>query len=189
VDALSPWDVSIVLGLLLRNLLQGGERVRKANGGTISDCQVHSMPTKAMEFDWNRGALGDGLRCYRREEFFEAHEHWEILWRACRGPEKSFLQALIQMAGGFHHRQRHNLRGATALLTAALRRLEAYPARFGGLDVAPLRGELGQWLEALAKDPALAPPYPQLCIASASDAVAEDVASDGAASNEAGKDG
>lgn len=139
-----------------------------------------------MEFDWNRGALGDGLRCYRRGEFFEAHEHWEILWRQSHGPEKSFLQALIQMAGGFHHRQRSNLQGATALLTAALRRLEAYPSSFEGLDVAQLRGQLGRWLEALAAgDLALTPPYPQLCIAP--DAAPSDAASDGAASN--GKDG
>jgi predicted metal-dependent hydrolase len=102
-----------------------------------------------MEFHWNLGALGEGLRCYRREEFFAAHEHWEILWRKSQGPEKSFLQALIQMAGGFHHLQRGNLQGAAALLSAALRRLEAYPARFAGMDVARLRGELAEWLEAL----------------------------------------
>ena len=129
-----------------------------------------------MELDWNRGALADGLRCYRQAEFFEAHEHWEILWRRSHGPEKSFLQALIQVAGGFHHLRRSNLRGATALLSAALRRLEAYPARFEGLDVAQLRRELGRWLEALAaQDLAPAPPYPQLCIAPpASDAAAAD---------------
>jgi predicted metal-dependent hydrolase len=138
-----------------------------------------------MEFDWNRGALSDGLRCYRREEFFAAHEHWEILWRKSHGPEKSFLQALIQVAGGFHHLQRNNLQGATALLGAARRRLEAYPARFGGLDVAGLHRELGRWLEALAaKDVEPAPPYPQLCIAPAADVAAAD-----AASNGAGKDG
>jgi len=130
-----------------------------------------------MEFDWNLGALGDGLRCYRREEFFAAHEHWEILWRKSHGPEKSFLQALIQVAGGFHHLQRENLRGAVALLSAARRRLESCPARFAGLDVEGLRRELDRWLEALAAKhpPALA--YPQLCIAPA----AADVASNGAA--------
>lgn len=134
-----------------------------------------------MEFDWNLGALGEGLRCYRREEFFAAHEHWEILWRKSQGPEKSFLQALIQMAGGFHHWQRDNPRGATALLSAARRRLEAYPARFGGLDVAELRRELDRWLEALAaKDRETAPAYPQLWIASAADEAAADLASNGA---------
>ena len=30
-----------------------------------------------MTLDWNLGALADGLRCYRSQEFFMAHEHWE----------------------------------------------------------------------------------------------------------------
>jgi hypothetical protein len=135
-----------------------------------------------MEFDWNLGPLGDGLRCYRREEFFAAHEHWEILWRKSQGAEKSFLQALIQMAGGFHHLQRNNLRGATALLSAALRRLDAYPARFEGLEVAGLREELKAWLAVLeanaANDAAPATgarhrDYPQLCPDVASEGVAD----------------
>jgi uncharacterized protein len=137
-----------------------------------------------MEFDWNLGPLGEGLRCYRKEEFFVAHEHWEILWRKSQGAEKSFLQALIQMAGGFHHLQRNNLRGATALLRASLRRLEAYPERFEGVEVAGLREELRRWLQALeaegfaagyaATDAAPAagaglPPYPQICVDVASE--------------------
>jgi predicted metal-dependent hydrolase len=117
-----------------------------------------------MEFDWNLGPLSEGLRCYRREEFFVAHEHWEILWRKSQGAEKSFLQALIQMAGGFHHWQRHNLKGATALLKAARRRLEACPARYHGVEVAGLREELSRWLTALEAEELNARlPYPQLC--------------------------
>jgi uncharacterized protein len=128
------------------------------------DKPCSTQVTHAMEFDWNLGPLADGLRCYRREEFFEAHEHWEILWRQSQGPEKSFLQALIQMAGGFHHLRRNNLQGASALLKASLRRLEAYPARFEGVEVAGLREELKGWLQALeAKDSLPRPPYPPLC--------------------------
>jgi uncharacterized protein len=119
-----------------------------------------------VELDWNLGELAAGLRCYRGREFFLAHEHWEILWRSSQGPEKSFLQALIQMAAAFHHLQRNNLRGATALLKASLRRLEAYPAHFGGVEVAGLRQELSGWLRMLeAGDPALLaplPPFPRL---------------------------
>jgi hypothetical protein len=121
-----------------------------------------------MDFDWNLGPLADGLRCYRREEFFAAHEHWEILWRQCQGPEKSFLQALIQMAGAFHHLQRNNLQGAEALLKAALRRLDPYPERFEGVQVAPLRQEGREWLQMLqlqeprVNDPAIRPAYPQI---------------------------
>lgn len=96
-----------------------------------------------MKFDWSCGALAEGLGCYRREEFFLAHEHWEAVWLEAQEPEKTFLQALIQVTAAFHHLQRGNVVGARSLLRAALRRLEPYPAWFGGVDVARLREELG----------------------------------------------
>ena len=33
-----------------------------------------------MTFDWKTGPLAEGLRCYCDEEFFLAHEHWELIW-------------------------------------------------------------------------------------------------------------
>jgi predicted metal-dependent hydrolase len=103
-----------------------------------------------MEFDWNHGELAEGLGCYRREEFFNAHEHWEVLWRQSRGPDKPFLQALIQMAGGFYHWKRGNRRGAYGLLWAAQGRLAAFEPSYAGVKVAAIRKELSRWLEALA---------------------------------------
>lgn len=99
--------------------------------------------------DWSGGALAEGLRCYRAEEFFLAHEHWEGVWLEAEEPEKTFLQALIQMTAAFHHLQRGNRRGAASLLRAALRRLEPYEISFGGLRVGPLREEIYAWLHAL----------------------------------------
>jgi uncharacterized protein len=100
-----------------------------------------------MHFDWNQGALADGLHCYRGGEFFEAHEAWESVWLSAPEPEKTFLQGLIQMTAAFHHLQRKNPIGAMQLLEAALRRLERYPARFGGLPAGlicdEIRGRLG----------------------------------------------
>jgi predicted metal-dependent hydrolase len=116
-----------------------------------------------MEFDWTTGALADGLRCYRNQEFFLAHEYWESIWLQCRQPEKTFVQALIQLACAFHHFQRDNLRGATSQLTASLRKLQNYPDDFAGLEVAPLREEMGGWLLALAaEEPRTYPPIPQV---------------------------
>ena len=104
-----------------------------------------------MPLDWSIGELAAGLNCYKREQFFDAHEHWENVWRQSQGPEKPFLQALIQVAGAFHHHQRRNLRGCQALLRGAMRRMEPYPERFGGVLLAPLRQELAAWLQALEK--------------------------------------
>ncbi len=102
-----------------------------------------------MNLDWNNGALAEGLACYERSEFFGAHEHWELIWLTLYEPEKSFLQALIQMTAAFHHLLSENRAGAVSLLTKTARRLETCPDRFGGILVAPLRVEVGAWLEAL----------------------------------------
>ncbi len=107
-----------------------------------------------MTLDWSDGELAEGLRCYGREEFFEAHEHWEIVWLGCEAPEKLLLQALIQLTAAFHHWKRGNRRGATSLLEGALRRLEPYPEHFGGVGVAALRADARKWLEMLHGVPA-----------------------------------
>ncbi len=99
--------------------------------------------------DWSRGELRAGLECYRGGQFFEAHEHWELVWLRLAEPEKSFLQALIQVSAAFHHRRRGNDAGALSLMRRALRRLERCPERFGGMAVERLRGGARAWLEAL----------------------------------------
>jgi predicted metal-dependent hydrolase len=102
-----------------------------------------------VTLDWNNGALAEGLACYESARFFDAHEHWELVWLTLPEPEKSFLQALIQMTAAFHHLQSGNLTGAVSLLSRTARRLEACPAIFGGILVTPLRVEVGSWLHAL----------------------------------------
>ena len=116
-----------------------------------------------MPLDWEQGALAEGLRCYRNCEFFETHEHWESVWLRAAEPEKNFLQALIQIAAAFHHFQRGNLIGAASLLRAAQRRLHAYPAAFGGLDVEAIRLSVHAWLAELdAAGPSPALPFPTI---------------------------
>jgi predicted metal-dependent hydrolase len=105
-----------------------------------------------MPLDWEQGPLAEGLRCYRAREFFETHEHWESVWLRAAEPEKTFLQALIQIAAAFHHFSRKNRVGAASLLRASLRKLEKYPAAFGGLDVEAIRQSVRVWLSALDAD-------------------------------------
>ncbi len=119
-----------------------------------------------MKLDWTQGGLAEGLRCYRSREFFAAHEHWESVWLATKGPEKAFLQALIQLAAALHHIQRGNPRGAASLLRSALQRLEPHPLLFGGIAVSSLREEIREWLQELetgAARPELAVPQIRLC--------------------------
>jgi len=102
-----------------------------------------------MCLDWKSGALAEGLASYRRAEFFDAHEHWEDVWRGLQEPEKSFVQALIQIAVALHHLQAGNSAGAVSLLQRALRRIEILSASFAGIAVTPLCTEVRACLRAL----------------------------------------
>lgn len=116
-----------------------------------------------MPFDWTCGALAAGLRCYRDEEFFEAHEHWEGVWLECDEPEKTFLQSIIQVAAAFHHLSRNNPTGAASLLRRSLRRLSTYPDAYAGIDVEGLRQSMRAWLHALEGGDREHPlPYPTI---------------------------
>ncbi len=102
-----------------------------------------------MSLDWNSGALAEGLHCYESGKFFDAHEHWESVWLKCDEPEKTFLQALIQITAAFHHLHRKNFKGTASLLRGALRRLEPFPPSYGGIEVAAVRESVHEWLRAL----------------------------------------
>ena len=116
-----------------------------------------------MTFDWTTGPLAEGLLCYRTQQFFEAHEHWESVWLTLREPEKSFLQSLVQVSAAFHHLRRGNRIGAISLLSRALRRLDRCSPQFCSIDVALLRNEAHEWLRALqtasAQHPATYPEF------------------------------
>ena len=114
-----------------------------------------------MVLEWSSGGLAAGLACYRNEEFFETHEHWEEVWNQLAGSERLFLQALIQVSVAMHHYRRENRPGAHSLLQRALGKLERYPEDFGGVDVARLRGDLRGWLFAL-ENAAVPPAVPAI---------------------------
>ena len=116
-----------------------------------------------MELDWTQGELYEGRRCFDSGAYFEAHEHWELVWLAAHEPEKTFLQALIQVAASFHHFQRGNYAGTASLLRSALRRLDEFPETFAGIALMPLRAAIRQWLHALESiPPTTVPPVPRL---------------------------
>jgi predicted metal-dependent hydrolase len=78
-------------------------------------------------------------------------------------PEKSFLQALIQLASAFHHLQNNNSQGAVSLLMKAQLRLELCPALFEGVEVTLLRAEVSTWLQLLKlQDVPVSSTFPQI---------------------------
>lgn len=114
-----------------------------------------------MLFDWSTGALAEGLGCYNNGAYFDAHEHWEELWRAATGTDKILLQALIQLSVALCHQQRGNRKGTLSMLGKSLALMERCPDNYGGIELARLRAEAESWLEAIRLDHAM-PPAPRI---------------------------
>lgn len=94
-----------------------------------------------------------------------AHEHWESVWLTLEEPEKSFLQALIQVTAAFHHLDSGNRAGAASLLGRALRRLERCLSHFGGIEVESLRAEISEWVRAIERGaPLTTEAPPRICV-------------------------
>lgn len=119
-----------------------------------------------MPFDWTMGGLAAGLACYRNQEFFEAHEHWEDVWNHLAGLEKTFLQALIQVTVSMHHYQRGNYAGAESLLRRTLQKLDRCPRCFAGVDVAALAADVRVWLHAFETQRAAPAAFPVISLTS-----------------------
>jgi uncharacterized protein len=103
------------------------------------------MPTNSL-FD-------DGLKLFNGENYFEAHEVWEDLWRETEGPLRKFYQGLIQAAVGLYHLRRENATGARQQLAKSLRNLDAYPPDCCGIDNAGLRRQLDEVLRTMKPTP------------------------------------
>src|SRR4029434_7633093 len=65
--------------------------------------------------------------CFNRQQFYEAHEVLEELWRGKPGPNRGFYQGLIHLAGAFVHFQKNRLKPAVALLSLAEANLNQFP--------------------------------------------------------------
>ena len=100
----------------------------------------------------------EGLCLFNEEKFFATHEVLEDVWRTAAPAERRFLQGLIQVAVALHHYSTGNLAGCRSLLTRACGNLAAYPAEYGGLDLAALLTTLAHWRLALEENRTPPPP-------------------------------
>lgn len=82
-------------------------------------------------------AFQNGLAAYARGDFYEAHEHWELLWRdEPEGPRRLFLQGIIQVAAALHKLLvMKSASGAMRLFERAKVRLDGVPEGMGGLSI------------------------------------------------------
>ena len=92
-------------------------------------------------------ALTRGVRLFNLGRYTAAHEVWEDAWRVAKDEDRSFLEALVQLATGLHLRTRRaGMRGAEHLLSQALATLEDFRPGRHGLDVERLVAEFGAYV-------------------------------------------
>ncbi len=100
-------------------------------------------------------AVREGVRRFNRRRYMSAHEVWEDAWREAPAEDRSFLEALVQLAAGLHLRtQRAGTTGATHLLSQALATLEDHRPSRHGVDVDAAIAEFSaylEWIRALAR--------------------------------------
>jgi uncharacterized protein len=90
-----------------------------------------------------------GLGLARAGSFFEAHEAFELAWRACDTAERDFFQGLVHVVVSAYQRGRGRPVAAERQRVKAIRRLQAYAPRHRGLDVT----ELLAFLDRAEPDP------------------------------------
>ena len=99
-----------------------------------------------------RDQFHQGIRLFNGAQFFEAHEALEDVWRGAPGPQRKFLQGLIQIAVALHHHSKGNLVGCRSLLQRGIRNLAPYPDLQFGLELAIFRDEVELWRKALESE-------------------------------------
>ena len=98
-------------------------RLARSPWGIVAEMRAGPIDRPPGEEAATRAALASGRAAFNRQEFFAAHELWEVAWHQLRGDERRFVQGLIQLAAALHHLQGHRPRPAERLLTKALAKL------------------------------------------------------------------
>ena len=77
----------------------------------------------------------EGIRLFNEEDFFECHEVLEELWSEMQGPERKFVQGLIQAAIALFHFGNENFGGAKKLYQSSTKLLNEHATACLGLDL------------------------------------------------------
>jgi len=83
-----------------------------------------------------------GLELARAGRNFDAHEAFELAWRACADDERDFFQGLVHVVVSAYQRRRDRPVAAERQRLKAIRRLTHFTPSHRGIDVAALLAAL-----------------------------------------------
>jgi len=93
--------------------------------------------------------LARGVAAFNAGDFYEAHELWEELWNDSEGDTKRAVQALVQLAAGYHKLEIGVPGGAVKLFARALGILDDVPPAATPLPLDDARAVVRRQLAAL----------------------------------------
>lgn len=73
--------------------------------------------------------LEQGVNAFNEGKYWEAHEAWEVVWKALQGDDKIYMQGLIQACGAFHHLMGQRIGPAKKLSKTAYEKIRDVKAR------------------------------------------------------------
>jgi predicted metal-dependent hydrolase len=91
-----------------------------------------------------------GVADFNAGAFYEAHEVWEDLWNDSEGETRRVVQALVQLAAGYHKLEIGVPAGARKLLARALATLADVREAASPVALGPLCAALRAHLASLA---------------------------------------
>ncbi len=119
------------------------------------------LETPRIEDPWPR-EYREYVALFNAGDYFEAHEVLEDLWAIEVAPLKDFYKGLIQMAVAICHWERGNPSGARRLWVSSRDYLTPYGARYEGLEIGAVLGQLGNVFAPLLSGGVECPPAPEL---------------------------
>ena len=90
-----------------------------------------------------------GIKLFNSSQWYKSHDVFEEIWHETGGPERQFLQGILQVAVAQVHLENSNTNGATILYGEALGRLKKYQLNNLGLDIEGLCKCISRRLEFL----------------------------------------
>jgi predicted metal-dependent hydrolase len=83
-----------------------------------------------------------GLEAIRSGRYFEAHEEFELAWRAAPAAERDFFQGLVHVAVAWYQADRGRPVATASQLEKAARRLGPFAPEHRGVDVAEVLAQV-----------------------------------------------
>ncbi|MBA2749549.1 MAG: DUF309 domain-containing protein [Tatlockia sp.] len=103
-----------------------------------------------------------GVEQFNQKQFYACHDTLEALWMEAIEPQKTFYQAILQIAVALYHLGNSNLRGACILLGEGTNKLSRYEASYAGIDVDKLLDDSVALLLQLQQQEVASPLLPKI---------------------------